>query len=207
MYIAADRLVPADGTVARITEYPPETLTKSVPPDGSTVASLPGAQNETREPNVVPPTDPNPRDRSAKPEHSPSGPRKGRNFESKASGLRTAETRGIENPCSNGSIITVESVSDKNDIKLKWNAVRGAALYEIYIADLDENLVDHFESNSKTFYRSNIVLDSTKSYRWKLIITLKSGERIVGPPQVLKPTKGEVEKLQGSFEMRCVATR
>lgn len=207
LYIAADRLVPADGTVARITEYPPETLTKSVPPDGSTVASLPGAQNETREPNVVPPTDPNTRDSSAKPEHSPIGPRKGRSSESKGSGLRTAETRGIENPCSNGSIITMESVSDENDIKLKWNAVRGAALYEIYIADLDENLLDHFESKSKTSYRSNLVLDSTKSYRWKLIITLKSGERIVGPPQVLKPTKGEVEKLQGSFEMRCVATK
>jgi hypothetical protein len=101
----------------------------------------------------------------------------------------------------------MESVSDENDIKLKWNAVRGAALYEIYIADLDENLLDHFESKSKTSYRSNLVLDSTKSYRWKHIITLKSRERIVGPPQVLKPTKGEVEKLQGSFEMRCVATK
>lgn len=207
LYLAANSRIVPDGTVARNTEYPTGTLTESVPPDGATAASLPGAQNETHEPNVARPTDPNPRDSSARQERSPSGPRKGGNAETKSPGPRTAETRGIENRCSNGTIISLESVSDENDIKLKWNPVRGAALYEIYIADLDENLVDHFESKSQTFYRSNIFLDSAKSYRWKLIITLKSGDRIVGPPQMLKPGKGEVEKQRGSFEMRCVATK
>ena len=129
--------------------------------------------------------------------------------------VQNAETRGSENPCSGGATINVESNSDGKEVFLKWNAVKGAVSYDIYISDLDENLVDHFESRSQTYYRSNVKLESAKSYRWKLIITLKNGNKIVGPPQVLTSgmttddtiKSGAVEKQRGSFELRCVAAK
>ncbi|MGB7200667.1 MAG: hypothetical protein WBD16_00200 [Pyrinomonadaceae bacterium] len=129
--------------------------------------------------------------------------------------VQNAETRGSENPCSGGATINVESNSDGKEVFLKWNAVKGAVSYDIYISDLDENLVDHFESRSETHYRSNVKLEPAKSYRWKLIITLKNGNKIVGPPQVLTSgmtsedtiKSGEIERNRASFEMRCVVAK
>ena len=129
--------------------------------------------------------------------------------------VQHAETRGSENPCSGGATITIESTSDGKEVFLRWNSVKGAESYDIYISDLDENLVDHFESKSQTYYRSTVKFDSAQSYRWKLIITLKNGNRIVGPPQVImsgttsensmKPD--EIERKRGSFELRCVSPK
>lgn len=129
--------------------------------------------------------------------------------------VQNAETRGSENPCSGGATINVESNSDGKEVFLKWNAVKGAVSYDIYISDLDEKLIDHFESRSQTYYRSNVRFEPAKSYRWKLIITLKTGNKIVGPPQVLTSgmttedttRSGASEKQRGSFELRCVATK
>ena len=129
--------------------------------------------------------------------------------------LQNAETRGSDNPCSGGATINLESKSDRNEVLLKWNSVKGAESYDIYISDLDEDLVDHFESKSQTFYRSTVNLDPSKSYRWKLIITLKNGNKIVGPPQALSSgtgaedaiRSGAKEKQRGSFELRCVESK
>ena len=129
--------------------------------------------------------------------------------------VRNVETRGNENPCSGGATINLESNSDGKEVFLKWNAVKGAQSYAIYISDLDENLIDHFESKSQTNYRSNLRFEPSKSYRWKLIILMKNGKKIVGPPQVLSSGKnsdgslksGEIEKKRGSFELRCVSPK
>lgn len=129
--------------------------------------------------------------------------------------VQNAETRGSENPCSGGATINVESNSDGKEVLLKWNAVKGAESYDIYISDLNENLIDHFESKSQTNYRSNVRLDPAKSYRWKLIITLKNGNKIVGPPQILPSgttsedtlKSGTIERQRGSFELRCVVSK
>lgn len=139
----------------------------------------------------------------------------GRRPEDKGSEIRTAETRGDENPCSGGATISLESNTSEKDILLKWNAVKGATSYDIYISDLDENLIEHFESDSQTQYRSAVKLEPEKTYRWKLIITLSSGSKIVGPPQVLKPgvvlvneiKKGATEKYRTTFAVRCVETK
>ena len=96
--------------------------------------------------------------------------------------VQNAETRGNENPCSGGATINLESNSDGKEVFLKWNAVKGAQSYAIYISDLDENLIDQFESKSQTNYRSNLRFEPSKSYRWKLIIMMKNGKKIVGPP-------------------------
>ncbi|HMQ05536.1 MAG TPA: hypothetical protein PKD26_16585 [Pyrinomonadaceae bacterium] len=132
-----------------------------------------------------------------------------------APAVRTAETRGDENPCSGGATVSLESNTDGKQILLKWNPVKGAASYDIYISDLDENLIDHFESDSQTQYRSTVELEPERTYRWKLIITLRNGNKIVGPPQTLKPggvlnshqKKVAVDKQRGTFAIRCVGAK
>ena len=129
--------------------------------------------------------------------------------------FQNAETRGSENPCSGGATISLESKSDGKEVFLKWNSVKGAESYDIYISDLDENMIDHFESKSQTYYRSAVRLDPATSYRWKLIITLKNGKKIVGPPQILTSgtatedniRSGAMERQRGSFELRCVVSK
>lgn len=133
----------------------------------------------------------------------------------KAPAIRTAETRGDENPCYGGATLSLESNTNGKEIFLKWNPVKGATSYDIYISDLDENLIDHFESDSQTQYRSTVELEQQKTYRWKLIITLRDGTKIVGPPQTLKPggvlnsqlKQGGTAKQRGTFAIRCVEAK
>lgn len=129
--------------------------------------------------------------------------------------VQNAETRGSENPCSGGATINLESNSDGKEVFLKWNAVKGAVSYDIYISDLDENLIDHFESKSQTEYRTIVQFDPDKAYQWKLIITLLNGKRIVGPSQVLKSVTDTEEPLnskkagrqRGTITIRCSETK
>lgn len=129
--------------------------------------------------------------------------------------LRTVETRGSGNPCASGAVINLESESSGKDILLKWNAVKGAKSYEVYVSDLDENLIDHFKSDSQTKYRFTVNLEPERSYRWKLVITLENGSRIVGPPQNLKPGSDaessanltKIDKQHGVFRMRCADSK
>lgn len=99
--------------------------------------------------------------------------------------VRNAETRGKENPCSGGATINVESKSDGKGVFLKWNAVKGAQSYAVYISDLEEKLVDRFETNNETSYTSKAKLERSIIYKWRLIITLESGETVIGDSQKL----------------------
>lgn len=205
-----DRLAPSGTTVARGDQSNVGINDDPVPP-----------QRAETLPSLVdyPPAlkDPDSRSGSANSKnHVRSGQGRTRRAASPAPTFRNAETRGNGNPCSNRTTVHLESESDGQEVVLKWNAVKGAASYDVYIADLDENLIDHFESKSRTSYRSSVILEPTRIYRWKLIITLTNGNRIVGPPQVLKrPGTGTtdaikseaIEKQRTSFEMRCVGTR
>lgn len=135
----------------------------------------------------------------------------------KASAIRTAETRGDEKPCTGGATISLESKTNEKEILLKWNPVKGATSYDIYISDLDENLIDHFESDSQTQYRSTVKLEPEKTYRWKLVITLSNGNKIVGPPQVLKAGALQDSRIKlgatinnqrgTTFAVRCVGAK
>jgi len=155
------------------------------------------------------------RDSRPKPPLTKNDQRKGAGVPANGPKLQNAETRGSENPCSGGATISLESKSDGKEVFLRWNSVKGAESYDIYISDLDENLIDHFESKSQTYYRSAVRFDPAQSYRWKLIITLKNGNKIVGPPQILTSGKatedniksGAMERQRGSFELRCVASK
>ena len=129
--------------------------------------------------------------------------------------FQNAETRGSENPCSGGATISLESKSDGKEVFLKWNSVKGAESYDIYISDLDENMIDHFESKSQTYYRSAVRLDPAKSYRWKLIMTLEVGRKCIGTPEMLTSgtatedniIPGAKERQRGSGELTCVVAQ
>jgi hypothetical protein len=208
--VIGDRLAPSEATVAR--DNHSDVGKSDDPIQPQRFETLPSSVE-----HAPPPEDPVRRSSSSNSKNNVrSSQGRTRRAASLVPTLRNVETRGNENPCSNRTTVHLESVSDGQDVVLKWNAVKGAASYEVYIADLDENLIDHFESKSRTSYRSSVTLEPTRTYRWKLIITLMNGNRIVGPPQVLKrPGTGTtdairseaIEKQRTSFEMRCVGTR
>ena len=208
-FAAGDKLAPTDTPIATFGDDPIGTSFDSIPTEG--IAAAPSF-TEQNDPILKGPVR---RGAEATPSALKNGQGKTKKPEVVVQVIRNAETRGNENPCSSGAIINLESESDGNEIVLKWNAVKGAASYDVYIADLDENLIDHFESKSQTHYRSNVILEPAKSYRWKLIITLKSGNRIVAPPQALKARatpansakSGSMEKKRASFAVRCIASK
>ena len=185
---------------------------ESVPPESRSVTNPSSAASQQPISNESETKDEYSERRQAPKRLSPSPSRKP---VAKAPALQTAETRGDENPCSGGATVSLESNTNGKEIFLKWNAVKGAASYDIYISDLDENLIDHFESDSQTQYRSTVELEPERTYRWKLIITLSNGNKIVGPPQTLRPggvlnrhqKKGATDKQRGTFAIRCVAAK
>jgi len=208
-FVGIQRFTPSETTIARIDNGPiasdlnPVPDTVSIPTtDKNERFPIKGAEDRNTSPRPKPPS-------------IKSNRRKGVDVQASEPKVQNAETRGSENPCSGRATINIESTSDGKEVFLRWNSVKGAESYDIYISDLDENLVDHFESKSQTHYRSAVKFDSAKSYRWKLIITLKNGNRIVGPPQVItsgttsensmKPE--EIERKRASFELRCVSPK
>lgn len=94
-----------------------------------------------------------------------------------------AETRGSGSPCGGRESIGLETRRAENSIRLSWEKVDGAVSYVVFVSDLDEKLIDQFETSDQTAYTVATVLERDVIYRWKLIVTLKNGERIVGEAQ------------------------
>ncbi|HMS08307.1 MAG TPA: hypothetical protein PKE66_02385 [Pyrinomonadaceae bacterium] len=93
------------------------------------------------------------------------------------------ETRGSGSPCGGRESIGLETRGAENGIRLIWEKVDGAVSYIVFVSDLDEKLIDQFETSDQTAYTVATVLERDVIYRWKLIVTLKNGERIVGEAQ------------------------
>jgi hypothetical protein len=89
-----------------------------------------------------------------------------------------AHTRGAAVPCTVGRTIEVELGSNKSDLVLKWKPVPKAAKYHLYVSDDNEVLVDEFETDRDTSYVLKKALDPARSYKWKIVITLESGEKL-----------------------------
>lgn len=87
-------------------------------------------------------------------------------------------TRGATAPCAIGKTIEVELASLKADLILRWKPVPKAAKYHLYVSDDSEVLVDEFETDQDTSYVLKKALDPTKSYKWKIVITLESGQKL-----------------------------
>lgn len=93
-------------------------------------------------------------------------------------GRNIASTRGATEPCGVGGAIEVELGSNKSDILLRWKPVPKAAKYHLYVSDDNEILVDEFETDRATSYVLKKPLDPAKSYNWKIMITLESGQKL-----------------------------
>lgn len=89
-----------------------------------------------------------------------------------------SSTRGGTEPCSVGKTIDVELGTNKSDLILRWKRVPKAAKYHLYISDDNEVLIDEFETDRDTSYVLKKPLGSAKSYKWKIVITLESGQKL-----------------------------
>lgn len=117
----------------------------------------------------------------AKSDPSRSRKKSGRTKEHRTSAPRSrkqAETRG-KTPCGGQRSVALEARHTDEGLLLSWEKVRGASLYSVYLSDLDERLIDQFETGDKTSYLVTAGLDAEIVYRLRLIVTLDDGEKIV----------------------------
>jgi len=89
-----------------------------------------------------------------------------------------SSTRGAVTPCTIWKSIEVELGTNKTDLVLRWKRVPKAAKYHLYVSDDNEVLVDEFETDQETSYVLKKQLDPTKSYKWKIIVTLEDGQKL-----------------------------
>lgn len=94
-----------------------------------------------------------------------------------------AQTRSVEESCASNESMSLETSASDDGIRLTWNKVTNAARYSVYISDLEERLVDRFETDDQTSYVSGAKFERDVVYKWRLIITLKSGETVIGDSQ------------------------
>lgn len=119
---------------------------------------------------------------------------KGKPLQVPASSTRVeTQTRSVDGPCGFNESISLETSVSDDGIRLTWNKVTHAAKYRVYISDLEEKLVDQFETDDETSYVSGAKFERDIIYKWRLIITLKSGETVVGDSQ-----KFLVNKMNGN---------
>ena len=62
---------------------------------------------------------------------------------------------------------------------LKWGRIAGAISYNVYLSDLDEKLIDSFETADETSHLVTAELEKETVYRLRLIAKLENGERVV----------------------------
>lgn len=128
---------------------------------------------------------------------------------------RQAESRG-KAPCGGQRSVALEARQTDDGLLLTWEKVRSAVTYNIYLSDLDEKLIDKFETDERTSYLVTAELDPETTYRLRLIVTLESGERIVSESQDFRMSdlKGKTQstgtiKVQKktTASVRCVEVK
>ena len=128
--------------------------------------------------------------------------------------LRQAETRGNV-PCAGQRSISLGAKHTDAGLLLTWEKVRGAVTYNVYLSDLDERLIDHFETAGGTSHLVTAALDSETVYRLRLIANLENGERVVSESQNLKisdltkglQSSGNIDRKKTSASVRCVEAK
>ena len=108
-------------------------------------------------------------------------PKKGTNRRPpQGNGLVESGTRGIDLQCGGITSIGLGTSALEDGIRLTWDKITDAAKYSVYISDLDEKLVDEFETDSGTSYVSKAKFERDNIYKWRLIVKLKNGHTLVG---------------------------
>jgi hypothetical protein len=132
-----------------------------------------------------------------------------------ARSMQQAETRGNV-PCGGQRSVGLEARHTEEGLMLKWDKITGAISYNVYLSDLDERLIDHFETADKTSHVVRTKLDEETVYRLRLIAKLENGERIVSESQNFKFSdlaKGSSQSLgktgskKTSASVRCVEVK
>lgn len=103
-------------------------------------------------------------------------------------------TRGAVSKCGTERTFEMELGYDESQLVLKWRPVPNAAKYHLFVSDDDEILIDEFETESATSYLLKRQLDPKKSYKWKVMITLESGQVIAADSQ--KFTSEDIRSVQ-----------
>ena len=128
--------------------------------------------------------------------------------------LRQADARGNV-PCGGQRSIGLGAKHTDAGLLLTWEKLRGAVTYNVYLSDLDERLIDHFETAGETSHLVTAALDSETVYRLRLIANLENGERVVSESQNLKlsdlsegvQSPGIIVRKKTSASVRCVEAK
>lgn len=100
-----------------------------------------------------------------------------------ALGIRKqADTRG-NTLCGGQRFVALGVKLTDEGLQLTWDKVKGAMKYDVYLSDLDERLISHFETADQTSYLVTTKLAPEKVHRLRLIASLENGERIVSESQ------------------------
>lgn len=109
---------------------------------------------------------------------------------------KQVETRGRMS-CGGQRSVALEAKNTDEGLLLSWEKIRGTVLYNVYLSDLDERLIDHYEAGDKTSYLVTAELDAETIYRVRLIVTLNHDERIVS--ESMNFTVNDLKKGSGSL--------
>lgn len=93
--------------------------------------------------------------------------------------LNRSETRGSGTACGATLPVRFEITSTELGMRLNWEKVPGAVSYTAYLSDLDERLIDQFETESENSYLTKSKLVPEITYKWKLVVSLKGGRTMV----------------------------
>lgn len=121
-------------------------------------------------------------------------------------------TRGAISKCGTERTFEMELGYVETDVVLRWQRVPNAAKYHLFVSDDEEILVDEFESERDTSYVLKKPLDPSKTYHWKIVITLESGQIFYADAQkfsardVVK-TYQKVHKGKARSNTRCLVSK
>lgn len=92
-------------------------------------------------------------------------------------------TRGGSAKCGEEISVVMEFASKDGAITFRWKKVENAIKYHLYISDVQEILIDEYETQDGTSYILKKTLDPEKTYNWKILVTLENGETVIGTSQ------------------------
>lgn len=123
-----------------------------------------------------------------------------------------SSTRGAISKCGTERTFEMELGYAETDVVLRWQRVPNAAKYHLYVSDDDEILVDEFESERDTSYVLKKPLDPSKTYNWKIVITLESGQTFYADAQKFSgrdvvPSYQKVHKSKARSNTRCLVSK
>lgn len=117
-------------------------------------------------------------------------------------------TRGGAGKCREENI-GLEFFGGKESFVFKWKKIQNAANYHLYISDDDEILIDEYETKNETTFELKKALDPLKTYKWKIIVTLEDGKKIIGASQKFTVKNFQTNQLriekEKNSDVRCSA--